>query len=269
MHQYFTQEEGKRMARIVFVLVAIVALYFGMKFINEVKTYGTIGIAPSDVNTIDVTGEGTAYAVPNVATESFTVQDQEATVALAQSSVNTKVAAALAFLKKQGVADADVTTTGYSAYPDYSSPCQGTACPIAPAAVGTTSNPQVVGYTVSQSVSVKIRNVANAGAIVTGLGTAGATGLDGPTYTVDDPTAIEDQARTKAIDAAEAKAQTLAKELGVRIVRITHYSESTNGNPSPSPMMYAAASGAVSSEAQLPSGQNEYTSDVTVTYEIR
>ena len=256
------------MARVIFVLAAIIALYFGMKFVNEVKTYGTIGIAPSDTNTIDVTGEGNAYAVPNVATESFTVEDQESTVALAQNAVNTKVAAALAFLKKSGVADTDITTTGYSAYPDYASnTCQGAVCPVM--APNSTSNPQVVGYTVSQSVSVKIRDVSTTGAIVTGLGQAGATGLNGPTYTIDDPTAIQDQARTKAIDAAQAKAETLAKELGVRLVRIEHYSESTGGT-NPSPMMYEAkADGSVASDAQLPSGQNEYTSDVTITYEIR
>ena len=268
MDKFFNQEETQRMGKFLLVLVAVVALYFAMKFVNEVKAFNTIGMAPSAVNTIDVTGEGIAYAVPNVATETFTIQDQEATVAAAQNTVNTKVAAALSFLKGAGIADKDITTTDYAAYPQYSDPCAGLKlCPTNIQAEG-----QVIsGYTVSQSVSVKIRDTTQTGKIVDGLGAAGATGLNGPTYTVDDPTAVQDQARTKAISDAETKAKALASELGVRLVRIAHYSESTSGDGSTPSPMYAKAADAMAptTQAQLPGGENKYTSDVTVTYEIR
>ena len=265
MHQFFNDEDRQHMGKIFLVLGVVLALYFGMKLINQVKTYGTIGIAPGQVNTIDVTGTGNAYAVPNVATESFTVEDQETTVAAAQDVVNKKVAAALSFLKTSGIADKDVTTTGYSAYPDYTAPCSGTvACPV----IDPSKSQQVSGYTVSQSVSVKIRDTSTTGKIIDGLGAAGATGLNGPAYTIDDPDAVQEEARSKAITDAETKAQTLASQLGVHLVRITSFNESTGGNGGAVPMMYAAAGATSSTEAQLPSGQNEYTSNVTITYQI-
>ena len=266
MNQFFDQEDMQRMGRVLLVLAVVVALYFGMKFINQVKTFNTIGLAPSSVNTIDVTGEGVAYALPTIATESFSVQDTESTVASAQVVVNKNVAAALSFLKTAGVEEKDITTTDYSASPQYSNPCAGaTACPIN----ASNGQPQITGYIVSQSVSIKIRDAGSIGKIVSGLGAAGATGLNGPSYSVDDPTAVQDQARTSAINAAEAKAKTLAGELGVHLVRITNYTESTGGNGGTSPMTYSAMSATAAPAAQLPSGENKYTSDVTITYEIR
>ncbi len=267
MQTFFEKEDASRMAKLLIVLVAIVTLYFAAKLVNEVRAYGSIGVAPASPSTIDVNGQGEAVAIPNIATESFTVQDKEATVAAAQDVVNKKVAAALAYLKSAGIADADVKTTDYGAYPEYSYPCSGSVrCPE-----GVSTQPTITGYTVSQSVSVKVRDTSKVGAIVAGLGQAGVTGLNGPQYEVDDPSAVQDQARAKAIKDAEEKAQVLAKQLGVHIVRISRYSESTGGG-AVSPM-YAAkdslGAGSASSAAQLPAGENKYTSQVSVTYEIR
>ena len=268
MQTIFDKEDAARMAKMLLVLVAIVSLYFAAKLVNEVRAYGTIGNALATPSTIDVNGSGDAVAVPNIATESFTAQDKEPTVAAAQDVVNKKIAAALAYLKSAGIADVDVKTTDYGAYPEYSYPCTGVvACP--PSTMN--QQPTITGYTVSQSVSVKIRDTSKVGAIVAGLGQAGVTGLSGPQYEVDDPSAVQDQARAKAIQDAQEKAEVLAKQLGVHIVRIARYSESTGGG-AVTPM-YATkdsmgASAGVQS-AQLPAGENKYTSNVSVTYEIR
>lgn len=266
MEKFFTKEDMQKMGKMLFVLVGVVALYFGVKFINEVKAFGAIGVAPSAVNTIDVTGEGEAVAVPNVATETFTATEKAATVAAAQDGVNKKIAAALAFLKQSGIEEKDIKTTDYSAYPEYTYPCTGgTPCPA-----NSTGQPKLMGYTVSQTVAVKIRDTSAVGKIIDGLGAAGVTGLSGPNYTVDEPQVVKDDAREKAIADAKEKAEVLAKQLGVRLVRIAHYTENSGGGMYPQAYMAKdMAVGGASTGAQIPAGENKYTSNVTITYEIR
>lgn len=266
MEKFFTKEDMQKIGKMLFVLVGIVAIYFGIKSINEIKTFGSIGLAPSTVHTIDVTGEGEAVAVPNIATETFTVTEKAKTVAEAQDSVNKKIAASLSFLKQAGVEEKDIKTTDYTAYPEYSYPCTGTA----PCSERSMKQPELIGYTVSQTIAVKIRDTSAVGKIIDGLGASGATGLSGPNYTVDNPQAVKDDAREKAIVDAKEKAEVLAKQLGVRLVRIAHYSENAGGGAYPTTYMAKDMGvGGASTEAQVPMGENKYTSNVTITYEIR
>ena len=120
-------------------------------------------------------------------------------------------------------------------------------------------------------MTVKIRDTSKVGAIVDGLGAAGATGLSGPNFTVDDMDAVNATARAAAIKDAQSKADILAKQLGVRLVRIVHYSDSS-ATPV-YPMAYAAKSVGMDAAAvpapEISVGQNKYTSNVTITYEIK
>ncbi len=129
----------------------------------------------------------------------------------------------------------------------------------------------LVGYSVSETISVKVRKTDQAGAIVTGLGALGVTDISGPNFTIDNDDAIKAEARSKAITNAKEKAAELSKELGVKLVRIVNFSENGN-NPYPmysKAMDMMAIGGAAPEAAPLPTGENKYTSNVTITYEIR
>jgi uncharacterized protein YggE len=266
MDNFFDAEGKARMGKMLLMLVLFVGLYSAMKFVNEVKSFSSIGVAPSQVNTIDVTGEGEAFAIPDVAMTAFNVEQKAKTIKEAQDIVTKKVANAMAFLKSAGIADKDIKTINYSAYPEYNynNPCVA-------GAICTQKQPELLGYTVTQSVAVKIHDTSITGKIVEGLAQAGITGITNTDFTVDNPDAVKADARKQAIDDAQAKAQVLAKDLGVRLVRIVRFTEG-NGGGYPTPM-YAkdmlGTGGATSSEAQLPEGESKYTSNVTVTYEIR
>ena len=116
------------------------------------------------------------------------------------------------------------------------------------------------------------RSTKKAGELLSGIGSKGATNMSGLSFTVADQTALEAEARTKAIDDARAKAEELAKELGVSVVRVVGFNESGG-----TPMYYAkamsmdSASGeaAVAPSAEIAVGQNKITSNVSITYEIR
>ena len=129
---------------------------------------------------------------------------------------------------------------------------------------------KVIGYTASQTVTVKVRNLDNVGSIVTALGSAGVSNISGPDFTIDNPDAVQAQARALAIADARNQAGTLAHDLGVQIVRVVSYSE--NGSRYPGPVMMAAessAGGKASVTPSVPVGQNDVVVDVSVTYEIR
>jgi hypothetical protein len=185
-----------------------------------------------------------------------------------------KINAITAYLKGAGVNEKDIKTIDYSVYPQYD--YQNALCPqsTSGAAIYCPPGRQVLkGYEVRQTTQVKVRDTAKAGDLLTGVGGKGATEVSGLTFTFDDPNAMQDEARNKAITDAKKKADVLAKQLGVRLVRVVSFNE--NGNY-PSPIYYDKAvmtsgmGGAEPARApEISVGQNKVTSNVSVTYEIR
>jgi len=217
-------------------------------------------------NTITVTGEGKATAIPDTSVITFSVEENASSVAAAQESATKRVDAALAALKKEGVADEDVRTTSYNVNPQYANtPCGvGIYCPQ--------NTSKITGYQVSQRVEVKVHDTSKTGNVLQDLGTLGVQNISGPDLTVSDEDAVKSEARGEAITKARAQAQMLAKQLGVHLGKVVGFSENAGGQPYP---MYAAGKSilmdqAVSSPAapSVPTGQNEYTSNVSITYEV-
>lgn len=267
METLFKNEEDRVIARKVAVFIGIaLALFLAMSFINQIKSFGSIGLNPHDVSTIDVSGTGTAFAIPDVATAAFTIQEKSKNVHDGQVIVNQKMGAVLSFLKSAGIADKDIKTVNYSANPEYSypQPCYSDKC------LSDSNKPRLLGYDISQSVTIKIRDTDNVGKVMDGIGSLGVTSISGPDFAVDDETVVQAEARKDAIENAKEKAEVLAKDLGMRLVKIVRFSEGGN-YPMP---MYAKADMAYGAEAtpapaQVPGGENKYTSNVTITYEIR
>jgi uncharacterized protein YggE len=255
---------------VAFLAAQTLATLTGIRYIGA-------GIAPAD--TIQVSGHGEIQAAPTLAEVTFSVVSDKPTAQAAQSDAAQKQAAVSAYLKQAGIAEVDIQTSGYSVYPQYS--YQNAVCPQPmPLTSGAASSQPTVycppgkqvltGYEASQSTTVKIRDLAKVGDVLAGVGQAGATEISSPTFTFDDPNAPQNEARQAAIADAKQKAEELAKELGVSLVRVVSFSE--NGSGYPRPMMYAASAAGASTKSSAPQinpGQNTVTDDVTVTYEIR
>lgn len=256
-----------KVTKVIVMTLFFVSAFFFVRIASDLKSYNLIGSGTTATNVISVSGTGDAFAVPDIATISFTVEKQEKTVADAQKYVDDNMKAALDFVKSSGIDEKDIQLTNNSFYPqyDYGQPCVYYPCP--------TKTPTIIGYQVSRTITLKVRKTDDAGAIVEGLGKLNVSNLNGPTFTVDSEDAVKAEARKIAINDAKTKAESLAKDLGVTLVRIVNFSE--NGN-TPYPLMYAKADmaygmGGASAPAapELPKGQNKYTSDVMITYEIR
>jgi uncharacterized protein YggE len=281
------QQKVWKIGAIVGILLAVYLLALS---IGQFKSIAYIGAGIQPTNTISVSGTGDAYAIPDVATFSFTVNDTEKVVADAQTKVTTKINAAMTAVEGQGVDKKDIQTTYYSINPHYE--YQNAVCPMS-AGVSNSSSASggssssgvmipatpiycppgksvITGYDVSESVSVKLRDTTKAGTLLVALGTLGVTDLNGPSFDVDNPDAVQSQARTIAIADAQSKAKVLAEQLGVQLVRIVSFSDDNGSYPQP--VMYAmnASVGATKAAAvpDISTGQQKVTDNVTITYEI-
>lgn len=259
-----------------FGVVFFLALTFFLAIltVKAVKEYQYIGYDPSsENNTIVVSGEGEAFAVPDVATFSFTVRETGKTVAAAQKVATDKMNAALKVVKDGGVEEKDIRTIGYNVYPRYEYQRTSQVCPA-----GSYCPPEgrqvIVGYEVSQTIEVKVRDTAKAGEFLTTVGAAGISEVSGIEFTIDDEDKIQEDARAKAIADAAAKAERLAGTLGVRIGKIVGFTESGSYPPAyyRSSLKVANGMGGMDQAAEaapLPMGENKVVSQVQITYEIR
>lgn len=260
------QESYMRKIVAVLGIVAIVAL--------AAYTYYTIKQAKymyQGPTTISVTGEGEVLATPDVATFTFTVEAKETDASTAQSKAAETMNTILAYLKEAGVEEKDVKTEYYNLTPRYEYPeivcSEWGYCPP------RNGEPKLIGYQVSQSVSVKVRDTKKAGEIISNVGGKGAMNVSGLSFIIDDTDALKAEAREKAIEDAREKAKVLAENLGTRIVRMNGYWEEENGYP----MAYGMGGGMEMMDSsmslkvapELPMGENNITVRVNISYEIK
>ena len=250
------------------VALSFLAVFLLAKSINEFKLTDSIGDNISPSNVITVSGKGEMYAVPDVATFTFTIQKDDKTVSLAQTKNTDIVNKATALLKDKGVDAKDIQTTDYSVSPKYEysqNVCTVNYCP-------PTKDPIIVGYYVSQTTTVKVRDVSKAGEILTAIGSVGANSVSGLSFIVDNQDEIQREARALAITDAKEQAQKLASDLGVRLGKLVSFNEQANY---PYPIyaktlsMDSVGGGAPAVAPEISVGQNKIVSNVSLTYEIK
>lgn len=202
-----------------------------------------------------VSGTGEVTATPDVAILTLGVEAQETTVKVAQSEAATAMNGVVDALKSNGVADTDIQTQWYS---------------ISPVTKwDDKTNEQITtGYSVTNMVTTKIRDISKAGTIIDAVTDAGGnlTRINGISFTVNDPTAYNTQAREKAMQDAAAKAQQLASLAGVTLGKAIYISES--GSYIPSPIRLTASAEGASASTPISPGELDITLSVSVGYSI-
>lgn len=212
------------------------------------------------------TAESKVVAVPDVAELHLGVLTEGGkNLAALQKENSEKVNRIHAFLKQQGVGEKDTKTQSYTISPRY----QYFSCP-APRGEGAVScpPPEIMGYSIAQTVAVKIRNLDKAGDILAGAVDNGANTVGGLTFTVDDPTKIENQAREEATMKAREKAKSMARAGGFRLGKLISISEGFAQPPMQLEAAVREGMGGGGSPAIQP-GSQEIRVEVTLTYEMR
>jgi hypothetical protein len=210
--------------------------------------------------TLSLTGEGTVRAKPDMATLQLGVVAEAATARDALSENTSRMAEIVAALREDGIESRDLQTSDFSIEPRYSQPPRGReAEPFVP---------EIIGYAVRNTLTVRIRDLEETGAILDKAVTLGANTISGPSFTVADPSELQDLARKAAMRDALRKADLYAEAAGVSLERILRIDEV--GGYAPQPMAMAREMKVQSYDASVPieSGELSMTAQVSVSWEI-
>jgi uncharacterized protein YggE len=238
------------------IAVAIVnVVFFVMPLLQRVSN----GFYPA--RTISVSAEGKATVSPDLAEVSFSVVSQGQNPETLTTANNDKMNAVIQFVKGQSIDEKDIKTTDYNLSPTYQYD-------------KNTQRNYITGYTLTQTVQVKVRDLSKVASVVGGLAPLGVNQIGGINFTFDDPEKFLAQARADAFTKVAAKAQEMAAGAGVSLGRVLNVTE--YGTP-PGPRPYysfadKASAGGVASAPSAPDiqpGTQDVTDQVTVTYELR
>lgn len=205
------------------------------------------------VRSITVSGEGKIKVKPDTASLNIGVQATESTASKALAQANESAAALIAALKGAGVGDDDIVTSGLYVYPQYGN-----------------SN-YITGYQASNSVTVTVRDINNAGPVIDAAAAAAGDNITvgGISFYVDQTEQLIGAARADAINNAKKRATEYADAAGVSVGQVLQISEISVSNPIP--MFYAAkdaAGGAPTASTPIETGTQDMSVSVTVVYAI-
>ncbi len=175
------------------------------------------GVVTSQQQGIWVTGEGKVTVTPDIVNITMGVQSQEASVADAMKKTSDAMAKVMDVLKANNIADNDIQTQQFSINPQYSYD-------------QTTGTQNITGYQVTNTINVKLRDINKVGTLIDAVVAAGGnlTVINNVNFTVEDPTKYYDDARQKAIDDANKKAQEIADLYGVTLGKPTYVLETSS-----------------------------------------
>ena len=224
--------------------------YFGSEEIGLVKNISS----QQDIG-IWVTGVGKVAVVPDVAVLSLGVEAQAATVTEAQQQATGAMNAIMSVLDSHGVDEKDIKTQQYS---------------IQPVREWRDDQYILVGYRVTNTVSVKVRDTDDTGSIIDEAVAAGGdyTIINSISFTVDEPEAYYEDVRAKAMADAKDKAEQLTELGGVKLGNPIYIAEYGGYIPTTVYYDYAAVEGAGDSRTEISPGETEIQMTVQVVYII-
>lgn len=208
--------------------------------------------------TINVSGEGQAAIVPDMAILSFSVVKQAETAAAALEANSKALSEVLAALKNDKIDDKDLQTSNFSIQPLYKQ--------IEPKD-GVYVAPEITGYQVSNGLTVRVRDLTKLGGIIDTSVKLGINQGGDISFTNDKPDATVTEARKAAVANALEKAKTLAEATGVKLGRVIEINENMP-RPMPQPMMRAAMMKEMDAGVPIAAGENNYTVTVNLTFAL-
>lgn len=234
------------------LVIALAAAAFAGVALSRPAPAQAQSVGVPGMRQITVVGAGEARVAPDMASVQIGVETSAPTTQEALAQNTAQAQALIDKVKELGVAEKDVQTSGFNIFPNYSED-------------GRT----VTGYTVSNIVSVTIRDLAQAGALLDQVVQAGANRVYGVSFGVSDMKAAQAQAREAAVTDARARAEQLAQAGGASVGQVLVITENIGAAmPVPMPAMMAdrAEAGAA---VPIQTGEQTIGAQVQVTYELR
>jgi hypothetical protein len=219
----------------------------------------TLAMAENVNRYITVTGKGKVSAVPDTAWVTSGVNTQAKTAAEALNKNTNLMKAVIEVFKDFDIKDKNIQTSGFNVHPvyDYSKDSRP---------------PKLIGYRVSNSVTVKITDINKLGELLDKLVSSGSNQISGIRFGFDDNKALLDEARKDAIANTRKKAQLYAQAAGVDVGDVVSINELGTRLPRPiyrRTEMDQAKMMASSGSVPVMSGEQNISASVTVVYELK
>lgn len=217
--------------------------------------------APKNEDRFSINGSGIVYAKADIANIEVGLKTgAKKTAAEATVESTNKINEIIDELKKLNIDEKDIKTTNYSLNPVYN--------------WTDNSGQQLIGYEVSQNLTLKVRDLAKIGEIIAKTTEKGANQIGNINFTIDDEYELKNQARELAIIKAKEKAELIARQAGIKLGDVKSVYENENFNPSPiayanAKMDLAIGSAEAIISPNIQSGQNEIKVEVTLIYEVK
>ena len=206
---------------------------------------------------IRVSGEGVASLPPDMAVLSLAVTREAPTAQQALDASSSAMREVLAAMRKAGIEERDLQTEQFAIQPRYRDE---------PAQVKGEPSPRIVGYTVSNALSVRVRDLGSLGSIIDMSVRLGVNQGGGIRFLNEDPAAALSAARSAAMQDALGRARTLTAAADVGLGRILEISEQSH---QPRPMMMARTEMmADAGSVPIAGGENSYRVTVNVTFAL-
>ena len=240
-----------RLPIVAFATVLAIAFASGLAMTASAQTPPAIA---NDGTLLSISAEARATRVPDIATLSTGVVTQatDANAALRQNTEQmTNVVAAI---KAAGIADRDVQTTGINISPQYR--------------YAENQPPAITGYQASNTLNVKVRDIAKLGKVLDAMVAVGANQVNGPSFEIDDPEEAYDEARLAAIKKAQHRAELYARALGLRVRRVVSINEGGGYMP-PVPMPVMMRANAMeTADTPMSPGESSLSATINVVFEL-
>ena len=220
----------------------------------DVPTTAIAQTASPSARTLTVTGTGEAAAAPDMAVFSIGVETEGPSAAVALRNNSARMRAAIDKLKELGIEERDIQTSGLRVNPRYD---YNTG----------TERPRLIGFVAANTVTAKLRDLDNAGAVLDEAVQVGANTINNLTFTFSDPQPLYDEARNDAVAQARAQAELLSGAAGVRLGPILTIQDGYVSSPKSSGM--ARMEAAFDQSVPIASGESVVTASVTIIYEIQ
>ncbi len=215
-------------------------------------------VSPRQIPQIHVTGEGVTALKPDMAILTLTVMREAETARAALDSNNKAMAGVMSAMTSAGIAERDLQTSNFNINPRY----------VYPKNNDGSTPPRIVAYQVSNTLTVRIRDLSSVGGILDKSVTLGVNQGGQVVFTNDDPSAAITEARGKAMADAINRARTLTRAAGIGLGRVVEITEQSF-RPGPVPLAKSRTMAMeASDEVPMSGGENDYRVNVSVSFEL-
>ena len=206
--------------------------------------------------TISASGSGEVKVAPDRATVRIAVQTEQPTATAAAAENATRTTAVMNALHRLGIPDNRLSTAEFEVAPRYR--------------YGQGQPPQLVGYTVTNSVVAELHDLRQVGQVLDAAMGAGANLVSSLSFYLSNSDQPRRQALTEAVARARGDAESAARAAGGALGPLVSMHVSGYGTPTPPPrpMMLARAEAGMAATTPITPGQSTVSAHVTATWQF-